>query len=312
MDNVNKLNIPKNLDWELLKRFQVVTNSNTFAEAAIKIGTSQGALVNQMSALENSLKTDLFLRSAKKRSIELTPIGKILASMTNKIDNIFSSTNSDLEDVNLSVDQQDNQVVSKHITIITTPGLSTTFIPDILIKFIQINPSINFRLNIQSSPPVLNVGEVVIRHDFLPQPNLKIYPLISFYHSFYASKKYLDIHGEPKSFNELFYHKMLSFDFFNISNLDKYALDQGSYIYIEPKIQSNFIFFLIEMALRDQGIIELPDFHPAIKKLVHIKTLESTKTDIYVGFLNIHTQDKIINSFIDFVRQEIPKIFTNT
>lgn len=299
MSTIKKLALSKKLDWELLKRFNIVVNSTSFGEAAKEIGTSQGALVKQIDNLEESLGEALFVRSAKNRTFELTPAGNLLASLTQKMDNIVYNQIQD------KFERDESYEDRKLIRIITTPGISTTLLPIVIDKFLIFNSNIKFELITKRSQPKLSFNEVIIRDDFLYQQDLKVEFLLKIYSHFYASKEYIKNFGSPSSYKELLHHKILSVKYFNISSTDQYTLDQESFIYVDPWIQSDYVNFLIEMALRHQGIIQLPSFHPSTNQLIKITQLEGSATDIYVGYLNAEKQDDILYKFVNYLKTEI-------
>ncbi len=294
--NPTKLNIPNDIDWDFLKRFNICTHSSSFVEAAKKLGTSQASLLRQMDVLETELGKNLFERTAKYRSMELTPDGKLLKSIT---DQIFEIVKKQV------VENITKKTVSyeprKNIKIITTPGLSITALPDPIAAFMDLNSNIRFELVTEPTPRKLNLGEIVIRNDLLQQTNLAVNLLITLVSNFYASRKYLEKYGIPQSFNDLIYHKVLSFAYFNVSATDLYTLRHDRSTYLETTIQSNYIGFLVNMALKDQGILELPEIHPAIRLLEKITTIPSQTMDIFVGYLDVAEQDPIIYNFIEFL-----------
>ncbi len=297
MKKTDKIIIPNNLDWELLKRFNVCIHATSFAEAASQIGTSQAALIKQINNLEEQIGVPLFVRMAKNRSLELTAEGKILASITQNIDKLVKNQ------ILNRLAQPINIEEKKHIKIITTPGLSTTLLPSIISDFLHENNDVKFELTVKSNPVKINPGEIIIRHNFLPQQNFKAIQILTLPVSLYASKTYLSKNGIPVSYEDLIKHRLLSMKYFDISNTDKYALDQESFIYLEPYIKSDYVSFLIEMALKDWGIIELPSIHPATNKLVKIPLLNFNKQSIYAGFLNVAAQENIIYQFIDYLKK---------
>jgi DNA-binding transcriptional LysR family regulator len=287
--------IPGTLDWELLRRFNIITHSQTFGEAAEKIGTSQPALLKQMDDLEEFLGQKLFTTTAKYRSMELTPEGKTLSMIVNKISEILK------KQIISNIKTTDEQKSKKVIKLITTAGISTTLLPPILTEFIRHRDDVRIELSVQLSPLKLNVGEVSIRHNFLSQLNIKTVHIQTITMEFYASEKYLKNYGTPLDYNDLIHHKMLAYQYFNISSTDHHAYTHGKIIYLEPVIQSDYIGFLVEMALKDQGIIELPDIHPGTGKLKKISTIPSQKLDVYAGFLDIAEQEPIIYELIEFL-----------
>ena len=291
----NKIKIPNNIDWNHLKRFNICVQSKNFAEAALKIGTSQGGLLRQLDNLEHQLGTRLFIRTAKNRSHELTPEGKMLANIVNRMDELVVHQVVDKVAKPIPLEEV------KTIRIITTYGLSTTLLAPIISDFLKEYPNTHFELIASPEPPHLSVGEIAIRHDFLPQANLKMVFLETLKSCFFASEKYLNNYKVPISYEDLTNHKLLSIKYYKRTNTDNYTFNLEKIVFLNPQIESNYISFLIEMAILNNGIVEIPDTHPASKYLQYINTLETTYVDIYASYLDIAHQDDIIYIFIKYL-----------
>ncbi|OJW54972.1 MAG: hypothetical protein BGO67_05130 [Alphaproteobacteria bacterium 41-28] len=288
--------IPGTLDWELLRRFNIITHSQTFGEAAEKIGTSQPALLKQMDDLEEFLGKKLFMTTAKYRSMELTPDGKTLQTLTDQASDIFN------KQIIKNIKKPLEYEKKKSIRIITTPGLAATILPDYIAEFISLHDNVRIELVSQIPPQKIEINEVHIRHDFLVQQNVKSEHIATLIINFYASRAYLEKYGIPNDYDDLIYHKVLAFKYFNMSSTDLYALIHDRTSYLEPSVHSDYIGFLVEMAYRDQGVIELPSIHPASKILEKISSIQPQTADIYATYLDIAEQDSITLDFIRFIK----------
>lgn len=296
MTKSKNLEIPNNLSWDLLRKFNICAKSKTFAEACIKLDIGQSALTKQIDLLEQAMNTNLFIRVAKNRSKKLTESGYMLLAICNNIENL-------IENNTLPIIKK-QQAQFENIKLITTHGLATSILPNLISEFLNSNEHISVDLNISLIPPKINVGEILIRHDFTPQNNLKAVAMKKIEASFYATQKYLDIHGYPTSLEELSQHHLLSTQYFNITSLDKFAYNQDNYYFIAPRIKSEFFSFLIEMVIRGHGIMEIPNFHPATKNLIKIPNLKIEPAETYAIFLDIAEQNQSVYKFINHCKHK--------
>jgi len=289
--------IPGTLDWELLRRFNIITHSKSFGEAAEKIGTSQPALLKQMDDLEEFLGKKVFTTTAKYRSMELTPDGKVLKALTNQASEIFN------KQIIKNIKKPLEYEKKKNLKIITTAGLSITVLPDLISEFITLYPDVKVNLLVRQEPQKINAGEVIIRGNFISQPHLKMAKILNLTVSFYASDNYLKKYGIPNSYEDLVNHKVLAYKYHDVTSTDQYALTQDTRFYLEPNIQSDFISFLVEMALRDHGILELPNVSPYINLFKKIEGLNPQEMEISIGYLDLVEQDLIVYEFAEFLKK---------
>lgn len=296
MGKSRKINIPTpgTLDWELLRRFNIITQSQSFSEAAERIGTSQPALLKQMDDLERFLHKKLFETPIKKRSLDLTPDGKLLRTVTNQALELFNK--QVVDKIETTKPHKEREL----LRVFTTPGLATTLLPDLMTEFLKQHDHLAVDLITQVPAQRLNVGELQIRHDYLRQPDIRVVDYCTITFNFYATQEYCLIHGEPKSLQDLKNHQILSIKYYR----DHYHLLPDRLPSWTPLIQSDYIGFLVEMALRGWGVVELPTIHPATQRLYKLQNIETERVDISLIYLDIKAQTPGIQSLVNFLRQK--------
>ncbi len=122
--------------------WQTVINQYNLSQAAKVLHTSQSSLSKHISALENQLKAEVFVRQGK-RLIGLTPIGKQLLP---HIETIFIEMRS-IE--NLTLDFHNPE--TGELSIATTHTQARYVLPEIVRQFRQIYP--NVHLILQQADP---------------------------------------------------------------------------------------------------------------------------------------------------------------
>jgi DNA-binding transcriptional LysR family regulator len=301
-----KIDIPENIDWELLRRFNIVAHSTTFSEAIKKIGTNQHTISRQIDALEETLGVKLFYRVIKHRSIELTQSGEKLKIITSKIfDIVKNQIGSDF----VSQKKSEPRPVLK---ILTTPGLSTTLLPKLCNHFLSYREEVRIELMAQIQLGNLNIGEIQIRHDRLPQKNLKVVKICTITSGFYAAESYLAHHGMPGSFDDLAFHKVLASRYYSMLSTasygklstENYSTRTNKTVHLEPFVCSDSIGFLAELALTGHGILQLPETHPATQSLTRISSIPPQEKDIHAMFLDMADQTKVVYDFINMVEEK--------
>lgn len=195
----------ENVNWDKLKVFYFVANCCNISAAAIKLNTTQPSISRKILILERQLKTQLFYRTS--RGLEITEAGKEIYGL---VKNFMSQLEGARTMHNLK------QTTGK-FKISTTIGalerwLSISVIPKLIEKY----PQISFEVIGHYDNLDLFSGESDVA--ILPVP--QEYPqdkreglcydyLFERHWGFFASKKYIEKYGEPKTVEDLDKHKII-------------------------------------------------------------------------------------------------------
>ena len=191
------------MDWDKLKIFHAVAEAGSFTSATVNLNLSQSAISRQIQALEEDLKVKLFERHA--RGLTLTENGEYVFKTAHEVI-------SKLKEVETSLGDQKNKPSGK-LTVTTVVSFGTTWLTPRIQEFMQLNPDIEVELIFDDKELDLSTRQADIGI-FMRRPKQLNYiqkKLIDINYHIYASPKYLEKNGYPKTINDLNKHKFISF-----------------------------------------------------------------------------------------------------
>lgn len=135
----------RNINPSLYRTFIIVAESNSFAEAAEKLETTDKAISNDINSLERQLGVQLFYRKHKgsNNGLKITDIGKEIYPQAKKI-----ISNCDF--IPLLI-ESGNSLENGKISIGCPSHITEFFLMSKLIKLTQDYPSIKLKLDTESS-----------------------------------------------------------------------------------------------------------------------------------------------------------------
>ena len=286
MENI--LNIPENLDWDLLRTFNISSKSKSFSEAARKADIKTSSLIAQMKKLEVFLGVELFKRIRGTMLNHLTPDGYTLLKTAERADNAIRQ-------------EVKKEQRNRKIKIYTTNGIASTILPKILIPFCVKFPDIDIYISTQTIPNFLTTDDVVIKVDFFNQENVVKTKLIDINFNFYASIGYIEKYGYPDNVENIGEHRFI----FSLDGRDFYRVSSNSSQPNKNIVSSN-TDLSYTMCLNDQGIMELPSTYPGVNKLVRVfKDKPGTKHTIYLYYIEKHHENSDVYLFIGMAKNII-------
>ena len=191
------------MDWDKLKIFHTVAEASSFTKASTILNLSQSAISRQIQSLESDLKIKLFERHA--RGLALTDNGKYLFKTAHEVI-------SKLKDVEATLSEEKDKLSGKLI-VTTVVSFGTTWLTPRIKEFMDLNPGIEIELIFDDKELDLATrqADVAIRMRRPKQLNYIQKKLIDINYHIYASPKYLEKNGYPKTINDLNKHKFISF-----------------------------------------------------------------------------------------------------
>jgi len=191
------------MDWDKLKIFHAVAEAGSFTSATVILNISQSAISRQIQSLEQDLKVKLFERHA--RGLTLTENGEYVYKTAHEVI-------SKLKDVETSLGDKKNKPTGR-LTVTTVVSFGTTWLTPRIQEFMQLNPEIEVELIFDDKELDLSTREADIGI-FMRRPKKLNYiqrKLIDINYHIYASPKYLEKYGYPKTIKDLDKHKFISF-----------------------------------------------------------------------------------------------------
>ncbi|AIL12843.1 hypothetical protein IM40_03875 [Candidatus Paracaedimonas acanthamoebae] len=293
------------MNLNLLKMFYTIASAGSLTKAAQILNISQSALSRHMQILEYQLKLELFKRHP--RGLYLTVDGERVFNLAKRIVN---------ESDNFIREIRDNKTDEGDLKIITTPGMASIWLSELLPNFLAEYPKIRLEVICSFLESDLNPddSDIVIRTHIDHHLDLVQELVLESHHKMYDSSVYLKQFGEPKTVSELSNHRLIIFDRPKINNLanNHWIIDVGTSLKErrEPFLILNSLEGLIHCARRGLGIIGMPkeliDLRNQDNELINIlPEILGPKTDIYAIYSTKKKQSKKINLFIEYLKSMI-------
>ncbi len=188
-------------NWSDLKFFLSMVEHGSLSAAARMEGVSQPTLSRRLTALEESLKTDLFNRSVD--GLQLTPTGERLVEHAERMKEEADSIER------IAAGRDDS--LSGLVTISSVEIIGTEWLPQILREFTKIYDGVQIGIQIDTAPADLlrREADIAIRM-FRPQePDLVAKKIGSLYYGLFATQDYLDRKGKPNTLEDICQHDLV-------------------------------------------------------------------------------------------------------
>ena len=293
------------MDWDKLRIFHAVAEAGSFTHASEALHLSQSAISRQISGLEQSLNIVLFHRHA--RGLILTENGEDLYLTAHDVFHKVAMTEARLT--------ESKERPEGSLKITTTIGFGSVWLTPRIKEFMDLYPEINLTILLvyDDLDLAMREADVAIRLTPPRQPDLVQRHLMKIHYNVYASPEYLQLHGMPKTPEDLDEHNLITFgeevgdqkDLLPALNFLQGAGAKGDRR--KPVLQVNNIYGIYRAVRSGVGIGALPDyFTEGSSNLVHIlPELQSPQTDVYFVYPEELRQSARIAVFRDFLVRKI-------
>ncbi|SNB65793.1 transcriptional regulator, LysR family [Rhodoblastus acidophilus] len=244
------------MDWDKLRIFHAAASAGSFTHAGEALHLSQSAVSRQVSALEYDLKTTLFHRHA--RGLLLTEQGEMLYRTVQEVLAKLEGARVRLSDA--------REKPHGELRVTANTGFGASWLAPRLAEFRELYPNITVTVILTDDELDLTMREadVALRLREPTQSELIRRKLFSLTYSAYASRAYVQRHGQPQSAADLDSHRILAFGvsgapYLNNLNLLLYA-GRDPKKPREPAISINNLFAVRQAVERGAGIAVLPDY----------------------------------------------------
>lgn len=191
------------MDWDRIRIFYTVAESGSFTKAGDGLGLSQSAVSRQIGALERELRAPLFHRHT--RGLILTEQGELLWRAAREMTQRLERTRAQLSET--------REHPSGELKVTATRGLGGHWLTPRLAEFLDLYPDIKVELILTDEELDLSMREadiaICLRQP--QQPDLIQRRLFTVHFHVYGAPAYIKRFGEPKSYEDLDNHRLLSF-----------------------------------------------------------------------------------------------------
>ena len=288
------------MDWDKLRIFHAVADAGSLTHAGEQLHLSQSAVSRQVRALEESLNATLFHRHA--RGLILTEQGELLFDATRAMMKRLDAATARIRD--------SEEEVFGDLRVTTTTGFGTLWLAPRLPKLYDKYPDLKIDLMLEERVLDLPMREadVAIRMKEPSQADLIRKRLMSVHMCLYASRSYIELHGEPAALDDMSAHRLIC------QNPRSAQVGAGAMLVnelmtndISSLLTVNNYFGVLQGVLHNLGIGVQPDYLISdFPELVRVlPDVQSVEVPVFLAYPEELRHSKRIAAFRDFVQDEI-------
>ncbi len=193
--------LSERFNWDRLRVFRLVAEAQSMTSAARTLGESTPTVSRRINDLERELGTKLFQRS--KRGVELTASGKRLMDLVRQMQGLIDTVGDQVA--------SPDQTISGAIKIKASDGLGAYWLARHLPAFQDRLPNlqIDLEIGLAEEEVIDREADLAIVFEQPTHPDIISQKLGTLHYMGFASQKYLDDKGEPKSIFQFQGHKLL-------------------------------------------------------------------------------------------------------
>ena len=288
------------MDWDKLRIFHAVADAGSLTHAGDTLHLSQSAVSRQIRALEESLSTTLFHRHA--RGLILTEQGELLFEATRAMNKRLDAASARIRD--------SEEEVYGELRVTTATGFGTLWLAPRLHLLYEKYPELKIDLMLEERVLDLPMREadVAIRMKEPSQADLIRKRLMNIRMRLFATQKYLDQNGTPKSVEDLAKHRLIC-QSPNSAQVSAGAqlVQELTEVSIPSTLYVNNYFGVLQAVLHDLGVGVLPDYlTESSPELVRVlPEIESGEVPVFLAYPEELRHSKRIAVFRDFVTEQI-------
>ncbi len=236
--------------WDGVTEFVAVAETESFTEAARRLGISTAQVSRQVSTLETRLSVKLFYRTTRKVSI--TETGQIYYNHCRQVLDGLAEAERAITDL--------HQTPKGRLNLTAPVTYGENRIAPLINDFVKRFPELEVTLTLtnQMLDLVAESYDLAIRLGQLEDSSMMAKRLASRTHYVCASPDYVSAHGEPVSLPDLEQHNCLQ------GTVDHWRFQENGelrQIRIKGNLRCNSGSSLADAALKGLGIIQLPDYY---------------------------------------------------
>jgi DNA-binding transcriptional LysR family regulator len=291
--------------------FATVVESNSFSEAARKLGVPLSTVSRRVADLEQELGVQLIERSTRK--LRLTDVGS----------SVFKQAQ-----VSIELNDAVRDIVDDHLSLVTgllrvssPPSISDSLLAPIIGAYQDAHPKVKVQVFVTDRfVDLMAEGiDVAFIVGELQDPALVPHVILTYRHQVVASPKYLDEHGVPETPEDLLTHKLLTFSFWHPENHWDFVSRDGTEkrsITFRPYLSMNDYAGMIPRIVAGAGIGEIPPIvqpgHMDDGRLVEVlPDWKWAPFHLKVVHAGSRYVTRAVRAFVDIAKSMAPTLFPN-
>ncbi len=291
------------MDWDKLRIFYTVAQSQSFTKAGDVLGLSQSAVSRQVATLESHLQVILFHRHA--RGLLLTEQGEILFRTVSDVFTKLAAAENAL--------MESKERPNGPLRVTSPVAFGTLWLTPHMKEFHTLYPDIQVTLLVDDRELDLLMREADAAIRVVPahQPDLIQRPLVTLHNSVYASHDYLRQRGVPKTASDLDDHDLIAY-----SDDVRLPFPEVNWLLAagykdkagrKPVFKINSLPGMLRAVESHLGIAALPDYmvQGASNVARILPELKGPTTDAYFTYPTELRHSKRIKVFRDFMQRKL-------
>jgi DNA-binding transcriptional LysR family regulator len=291
------------MDWDKLRIFYTVAQSQSFTKAGEALGLSQSAVSRQVAVLEDHLQVTLFHRHA--RGLLLTEQGDILFRTVSEVFTKLAATENAL--------LESKERPRGPLRITAPVAFGTMWLTRYMSEFHELYPEIQMTLLVDDREfdLLMREADAAIRVIPAKQPDLIQKPLVTLHNSVYASNDYLRRRGVPRSVEDLDNHNLVTYGddvrlpFPEINWLLSAGLKDKEER--KPVLRINSLPGMLKAVEAGLGIAGIPDYLAhGVKGITKVlPELKGPVAEAYFTYPSELRHSKRLKVFKDFIQRKL-------
>ncbi|WP_084419094.1 LysR family transcriptional regulator [Henriciella litoralis] len=287
----------KQMDWDKLRVFGVVSELKSLTAAAKRLGESTPTVSRKIVELEKTLNCQLLVRTTQ--GVELTEAGRLAAKHILAINDEANTLWNDV--ANFDIEGGGN------IRMIAQDGVASHWLTRFLPSFQRDNPHVEFDFKIQEREPDLLTGEADVTISFSEPRHreLQSIRLGVLHYMFFASQDYLDRRGTPQSLFDLDAHDCLAHDSY-VHQVERWS-SRGANLKksLHVKMQTNSGTVLKEVCANGGGVALMPSYVAEIdRRLIALQMPEIAPIQFWLVYTQRLQRLSRGRRLVDWVRRQ--------
>ncbi|PKF51794.1 LysR family transcriptional regulator [Enterovibrio nigricans] len=292
--------------WQGISEFLAVVETASFTKAAQRLGTSTAHVSRQVAILEDRLNTRLFFRTTRRVSV--TEEGDIYYQHCRMLADGIKEAESAVTQL--------RETPSGHIKLTAPVTYGEKMIMPLVLDFMQMHPDIQVDVDLTNTPlDLINSGcDFAIRLGRLNDSSMVCKRLATRKLIVCGSPDYLSINGTPHTLSELPQFNCLlgQHDYWRFRENGKERS-----VRVRGSLRCNSGLALLEAAVRDIGLIQLPDYYldEALASGALVKVLnayQDMEEGIWALFPHRRLQPLRVKLLVDFLADNLTEKSANT
>ena len=193
--------LPRLPDWDMARIFLEVVRCGSFRSAAERLGQSINSVRRRIDEFEHLVGTPLFVRDVY--GTRLTDEGMRMIAGVERMENAAFDLLRDRHQV--------APAVSGEVRVAVTEGLGTFWLAPRLVEFQRTYPDIlvDLHCDMESANILRNEADISIQLTKPTAQDVKITRLGRMHFMLFASQRYVDVYGRPKSYEDIKKHRVV-------------------------------------------------------------------------------------------------------